>query len=102
MEHLQRAAHELIAAARTMLDVADDVVRDPSAVGQLVDGLASVARVAGFTAFAPGPPTGPPTGPPPEPSAGFDEAAVAPSPDANRSSASRSRASPKVTRIRVS
>jgi hypothetical protein len=35
LEHLQSAARELIAAARAMLDVAEDLVNDPEAVASV-------------------------------------------------------------------
>ena len=51
VEHLQVAAHEMIAAARTFLDVVEEVVGDHAAVASLAEALGSVgqavARVAG-------------------------------------------------------
>lgn len=51
LDHLQRAAHEVIAATRALLDVAEELVDDPRAAGGLVDLLGSLgglaARVAG-------------------------------------------------------
>jgi hypothetical protein len=44
--HLQAAARELIAAARAMLDVAEDLVADPGAVSAVVDAFGSVVRTA--------------------------------------------------------
>lgn len=61
LDHLQRAAHELIAAARAALDVADDLVRDPSTASDIFEGLsalAGAARLFGFPSFEPGPPPG--------------------------------------------
>lgn len=43
-EALQSAAREMIAAARAMLDVADELVRDPRAVGTVVEAMSSYAR----------------------------------------------------------
>lgn len=51
LEHLQRAAHEVIAASRALLDVAEDIIESPggisrvaSALGELGDLAARVAR----------------------------------------------------------
>lgn len=44
VEALQSAAQEMIAAARAMLDVADELVRDPRAVGTVVEAMSSFAR----------------------------------------------------------
>ena len=41
MEHLQRAALEMIAAARNALDVAEDLARDPAPLQALVEGVLS-------------------------------------------------------------
>jgi hypothetical protein len=46
LEHLQRAAHEVIAASRALLDVAEELVEDPKAAGSLVDMLGSLASMA--------------------------------------------------------
>ena len=46
VEHLQAAALELIQAARSFLDVAEDVVKDPGAVMDLVAVLALQAQAA--------------------------------------------------------
>jgi hypothetical protein len=46
-QHLQAAAHELIQAARALLDVAEDLVDDPATLGTLVgavDALRDAAR----------------------------------------------------------
>ena len=64
LEHLQSAARELIAAARAMLDVAEDIVDDPDAVTQLVGSLGALGDVvrqgAGLAARArPAPAGGP-------------------------------------------
>ncbi len=46
MEHVQRAALELIAAMRTALDVAEDFVGDPSALATLLHGAVGAAKAA--------------------------------------------------------
>lgn len=46
VEHLQTAALELIEAARAFLDVAEDVVRDPSELVALAETVARVVAVA--------------------------------------------------------
>ncbi len=46
IDHLQRAAREVIAASRALLDVAEELVEDPRAVGSLADVLASVGDLA--------------------------------------------------------
>jgi hypothetical protein len=43
LDHLQRAARELIAASRALLDVAEELVEDPRAAAGIVDLLGSVA-----------------------------------------------------------
>ncbi len=43
LAHLQRAAREVIAASRALLDVAEELVDDPNAAAGLVDALASMA-----------------------------------------------------------
>ncbi len=50
VDHLQAAASELIAAARSFLDVVEEVVRDRDAVASVVDTLGSVAHAAGQAA----------------------------------------------------
>ena len=45
--HLQSAAKELIAAGRAMLDAADELVDDPTVVGQLGDALGALVKLAG-------------------------------------------------------
>jgi len=44
LEHLQRAALEMIAAARSFLDVAEDLVRDPGAASAVVQTAAAIGR----------------------------------------------------------
>ena len=50
VDHLQAAASELIAAARSFLDVVEEVVRDKDAVASVVETLGSVAHAAGQAA----------------------------------------------------
>ncbi len=47
LDHLQRAAKEVIAASRALLDVAEDLVDDPHAATGLTDMLASFGALAG-------------------------------------------------------
>jgi hypothetical protein len=49
VEHLQAAAIEMIAAFRAFLDVAEEVVRDPSAVTAFATSLVETARSAAPT-----------------------------------------------------
>lgn len=42
LEHLQRAAREVIAASRALLDVAEDLVEDPRGAAGIVELLGSV------------------------------------------------------------
>lgn len=44
VEHLQRAARELLQAARSFLDVVEDVVEDPERLGGAAAGLVDVVR----------------------------------------------------------
>jgi hypothetical protein len=46
LEHLQAAAREVIQATRSLLDAADELVDDPSAVQDLVGTIATVAQAA--------------------------------------------------------
>ena len=46
VEHLQAAALELIEAARAMLDVAEDMVKDPAEVRSLAAAAAHLAGAA--------------------------------------------------------
>jgi hypothetical protein len=46
IEHLQAAANEMIAAARSFLDAVEGVVHDRDAVAAVVDTLSSVAQAA--------------------------------------------------------
>ena len=43
LEHLQRAAREMIAASRALLDVAEELVDDPRAAAGIVDLLGTVS-----------------------------------------------------------
>ena len=45
LEHLQAAAHEMIAAARSMLDAVEELVDDPRTASSLTTALATVGRV---------------------------------------------------------
>jgi hypothetical protein len=47
LEHLQAAAHEMIAAARSMLDACEEMLEDPRAGETLASIVGSVARVVG-------------------------------------------------------
>ena len=47
VEHLQAAALELIAAARAMLDIAEDMVKDPAQAMAVASTLAHVAAPPG-------------------------------------------------------
>jgi hypothetical protein len=58
LQHLQAAARELIQAARTLLDVAEDVVDDPAAVATLVGALGALGDVVRHRVVAA---TGPPS-----------------------------------------
>ncbi len=46
-EHLQAAAHEMIAAARSMLDACEELLEDPRPGETLASMVGSVARVVG-------------------------------------------------------
>jgi hypothetical protein len=46
VEHLQRAAHEVIAASRALLDVAEDLVDDPRSVPSVLGLLGSLGDLA--------------------------------------------------------
>jgi hypothetical protein len=43
LDHLQRAAREMIAASRALLDVAEELVEDPKAASGIIDLFGSVA-----------------------------------------------------------
>ena len=74
VEHLQAAAVEVIAAFRAFLDVAEEVVRDPSGLTAIATSLVETAKAAAPSPSAP-------------PGAAGDEGSGEP---------------PRVTRIRVS
>lgn len=46
LDHLQRAAREVIAASRALLDVAEELVDDPRAAASLADVLGSLGGLA--------------------------------------------------------
>ncbi len=46
IDHLQAAAKEMIQAARTMLDLVEDLVDDPATVQEVVGNLGSFAAAA--------------------------------------------------------
>ena len=50
LDHLQRAAREMIAASRALLDVAEDMIDDPKAASGLLDLLGTVGDLAGRVA----------------------------------------------------
>ncbi|MEZ5180395.1 MAG: hypothetical protein R2702_00710 [Acidimicrobiales bacterium] len=54
VEHLQRAAREVIAASRALLDVAEELVEDPQGVAGLVEALTGAAGRFARSAAAPG------------------------------------------------
>lgn len=49
LEHLQHAVLETIAAARSALDVAEDLVRDPAHLARLAAAAGAIADVVGQT-----------------------------------------------------
>ena len=67
LEHLQAAAHEMIAAARSMLDAVEEILEDPRAatsmasafgtMSRLIDG--AVAQVSGMVTGSQSPPDEP-------------------------------------------
>ena len=56
LEHLQKAALELIEAARAFLDVAEDFVRDPAAAATIVRTAAMVGQFVATPAARTGAP----------------------------------------------
>jgi hypothetical protein len=59
IEHLQRAAREVIAASRALLDAAEDLVEQPEGISRLAGVVADLGDLAGRTmraaTGAPGP-----------------------------------------------
>jgi hypothetical protein len=47
LDHLQHAALEMIAAARAVLDVAEELVKDPTPLAAFAAGMAQAASQAG-------------------------------------------------------
>jgi hypothetical protein len=45
LEHLQAAAHEMIAAARSMLDAVEEILEDPRAAGSVAAAFGTVSRL---------------------------------------------------------
>lgn len=78
MEHLQAAARELIAAFRSVLDVAEELVEDPATVKEAVTVFGDVARQAARQAanFAAGAAKPNGTNPAANPSGASDPAGV--------------------------
>jgi hypothetical protein len=54
LDHLQSAALEMIAAARAVLDVAEELVKDPTPLTAFAMGMAQAAAQAGAAAGAHG------------------------------------------------
>ena len=59
LEHLQTAAHEMIAAARSMLDAVEELLDDPRAATSMATAFATVSRlvegaVASVSGMGPG------------------------------------------------
>ena len=54
LAHLQAAAKEMIAAARSFLDVAETLVDDPKAVQALGGAVTTLAKLAASTLMSPG------------------------------------------------
>ena len=45
LEHLQSAAHEMIAAARSMLDAVEEILADPRAAASVATAVGMVSRL---------------------------------------------------------
>ena len=45
LDHLQAAAHEMIAAARSMLDAVEEILEDPRAATAMASAFSTVARL---------------------------------------------------------
>lgn len=67
IEHVQRAAHEMIAASRALLDVAEELVDAPGGVTRLFGVLGELGEVAGRLARPGGRPVRSDDGPDPDP-----------------------------------
>jgi hypothetical protein len=55
LAHLQAAAKEMIAAARSFLDVAETLIEDPKAVQALGGAVTTLAKMAASTLMSSGP-----------------------------------------------
>ncbi len=55
LDHLQQAALEMIAAARAVLDVAEELVKDPTPLAAFAAGVAQAASQAGAAVPTPEP-----------------------------------------------
>ena len=55
LEHFQNAALEMIAAARAVLDVAEELVKDPTPLTAFAMGMAQAASQAGADGATPQP-----------------------------------------------
>ena len=64
LEHLQVAAHEMIAAARSMLDAVEELVDDPRAANSMASAFGTMSRlIEGAVASVGGIVTGSPSEP---------------------------------------
>jgi F420-dependent methylenetetrahydromethanopterin dehydrogenase len=45
IEHLQLAAHEMIAAARSMLDAVEEILEDPGAASSMASAFGTMSRL---------------------------------------------------------
>jgi hypothetical protein len=45
LEHLQAAAHEMIAAARSMLDAVEEILEDPRAANSMASAFGTMSRL---------------------------------------------------------
>jgi hypothetical protein len=45
LEHLQAAAHEMIAAARSMLDAVEEILEDPRAADSMASAFGTMSRL---------------------------------------------------------
>lgn len=67
LEHLQRAAREVIAASRALLDVAEEMVESPGGMSKIFGALGELGDLAQRAARAQGGSTRPDEGPDPDP-----------------------------------